>query len=53
MSVWRDLSDFTQQHRLKPNVGHEPTFDALSQAHALLKSRASSGKLVAKLGSTA
>jgi len=45
-SIWKDLSQFTLEHELKPVVGHEFKFDEIPQAHALMESRQSTGKIV-------
>ncbi len=44
--VWRELSEFTRTHQLKPIVGHTFPFDKLPEAHALMESRKSTGKIV-------
>jgi len=44
--VWRDLSAFVERHEVRPIVGARFPFDRMGGAHALLESRASTGKLV-------
>lgn len=46
MRVWDDLSRFTLEHGLKPVVGHEFKFEAMADAHRLMESRQSHGKIV-------
>lgn len=47
--VWEELKSFVNEHGLKPIVGHTFPFEDLPQAHALMESRASSGKIVVKI----
>lgn len=51
LSTWGRFSDFVNQHQIKPVVGHVLDFDQLPEAHALMESRASQGKIVLKLSS--
>ncbi|NQV16023.1 zinc-binding dehydrogenase [bacterium] len=44
--IWNDLTSFVTKHDLKPVVGHEFTFEQMLEAHALMESRQSSGKIV-------
>lgn len=44
--VWRDLSAFLDAHGIRPVVGAELGFDRMPEAHALMESRASVGKIV-------
>jgi len=45
-AVWRDLAAFTRQHDVRPIVGARFGFEQMGEAHALLESRTSTGKLV-------
>ena len=47
--VWRDLTTFTATHGLRPVVGHVLPFDELAEAHRLMESRESYGKIVLRL----
>jgi len=47
--IWQDLVNFTMKHGIKPVVGHEFTFEQMPEAHALMESRQSTGKIVVKL----
>ena len=46
MKIWTALSLFTLQHGLKPVVGHEFKFEEMADAHRLMESRNSHGKIV-------
>ena len=46
MRIWTDLSLFTLEHGLKPVVGHEFKFEEMAEAHTLMESRNSHGKIV-------
>ncbi len=46
MKIWGDLCSFTLQHGLKPVVGHEFRFEEMADAHRLMESRNSQGKIV-------
>ena len=46
MRIWGDLSSYTLQHGLKPIVGHEFKFEEMAEAHRLMESRNSQGKIV-------
>jgi NADPH:quinone reductase-like Zn-dependent oxidoreductase len=48
-TIWNQFSEFTIQHQLKPIVGHIFNFEDLPQAHELMESRNSKGKIVIKL----
>ena len=48
-TIWDKFSQFTIQHQLKPIVGHMLNFEDLPQAHELMESRNSKGKIVIKL----
>lgn len=47
--LWRDLVSFVEQHGIRPVVGSTFAFDELPQAHALLESRRSVGKVVVRI----
>lgn len=44
--IWADLTGFVAAHGLRPQVGHVLPFEAMAEAHALMESRASYGKIV-------
>ncbi|MGD8329590.1 MAG: zinc-binding dehydrogenase [Acidobacteriota bacterium] len=44
--VWRALADFAAAHEIRPHVGHTFAFDEIADAHRLMESRRSSGKIV-------
>ena len=46
MKIWHDLSTYTMKHELKPIVGHEFKFEEMPDAHRLMESRNSHGKIV-------
>lgn len=46
LKIWSELRAFTMKHRIHPVVGHEFTFEDMPQAHALMESRQSHGKIV-------
>jgi NADPH:quinone reductase-like Zn-dependent oxidoreductase len=45
-AIWRDLVAFLEAHRIRPVVGAEFAFDRMPEAHSLMESRASVGKIV-------
>ncbi|HSG48004.1 MAG TPA: NADPH:quinone oxidoreductase family protein [Longimicrobiales bacterium] len=47
--LWADLTAFVARHELRPQVGHVLPFDALADAHRLLESRKSYGKVVLRV----
>lgn len=49
--IWRDLTDFTRTHGLRPVVGRTFAFEELPEAHRFMESRASVGKLVVRVES--
>ena len=49
MQLWKELSSFTIEHKIKPVVSHVFDFDQLPQAHAYIESRKSYGKVVVKV----
>ena len=50
IGLWRDLSDFTLYHGLRPRVGATFPFDRLPDGHRLMESRRSQGKIVVRMG---
>lgn len=46
LKIWHELRAFTMKHGIYPIVGHEFAFEDLPQAHALMESRQSLGKIV-------
>jgi NADPH2:quinone reductase len=46
LRIWNDLSTYTIENRLRPVVGHEFQFEELAEAHRLMESRNSHGKIV-------
>jgi NADPH2:quinone reductase len=48
-AVWRDLVAFAGEHGLRPVVGHTYAFEDLPEAHRLMESRKSVGKIVVTL----
>jgi NADPH:quinone reductase-like Zn-dependent oxidoreductase len=51
--VWDDLVAFTVAHGLRPVVGHVLPFEDVAEAHRLLESRGTYGKVVLRLASPA
>lgn len=49
LETWQELTTFVQQHQIRPVVGTVLPFDAIAQAHELMESRQSYGKIVLKL----
>lgn len=47
--TWEDLTAFVAAHGLRPQVGHVLPFEAVADAHALMESRESYGKIVLRL----
>ena len=45
-AVWGELTSFLDTHAIRPTVGREFPFDRMSEAHALMESRESVGKIV-------
>jgi len=44
--VWGELTDFVVAHGIRPRVGHTFAFDEIADAHRLMESRRSTGKIV-------
>ncbi|MCF7807384.1 MAG: zinc-binding dehydrogenase [Candidatus Marinimicrobia bacterium] len=44
--IWNKLKAFTMEHDIRPVVGHEFAFEDMPEAHALMESRQSTGKIV-------
>jgi NADPH:quinone reductase-like Zn-dependent oxidoreductase len=49
LRVWRELTDFTREHGLRPVVGRTFAFEELPEAHRFMESRESVGKLVVRI----
>ncbi len=47
--VWNELVSFTVEHGIKPIIGHRYDFNDLSEAHELMESRNSYGKIIISL----
>ena len=47
--VWAELLAFTAEHGIRPVVGHVLPFDKVADAHRLMESRESFGKIVLKV----
>ncbi|KAB2967094.1 MAG: NADPH:quinone oxidoreductase family protein [Thermoanaerobaculia bacterium] len=48
-AVWRELAAFLDAHGIRPLVGAELPFDRMPEAHALMESRQSTGKIVVRV----
>jgi NADPH2:quinone reductase len=48
--IWNDLVWFVGRHRIRPVVGSAFPFARMADAHALMESRRSTGKIVVELG---
>lgn len=48
-SIWQELTTFVLNHGIRPVVGSTFTFDQITQAHALMESRGSYGKIVVRV----
>jgi NADPH:quinone reductase-like Zn-dependent oxidoreductase len=49
-SLLDELVDFVRRHGLRPRIGHVFSFDQLPEAHRLVESRRSWGKVVVRGG---
>ncbi len=49
LKIWNEMTRFTQEHNLKPIIGHEYKFEEMAEAHTLMESRGSHGKIVVHL----
>ena len=47
--IWQELKTFVEKHHLKPVIGKVIDFESLPDAHALMESRNSTGKLIVKI----
>jgi NADPH:quinone reductase-like Zn-dependent oxidoreductase len=47
--IWKDLTTFTIKHKIRPVIGAVFNFDDMPQAHRLMESRESTGKVIIKL----
>lgn len=48
-SLWDDLVSFVRSHGIRPQVGHVLPFQDMAEAHRLIESRESYGKVVVRL----
>jgi len=48
-AVWAKLSAFVATHALRPQVGHVLAFEDVAEAHRLMESRGSYGKIVLRV----
>ena len=46
---WRELSEFLNQHSIRPHVGRVFEFDQMPEAHQWIESRRSVGKVLVKV----
>ena len=51
--IWRELAAFVDRHGIRPQVGHVLPAGEIAEAHRLMESRESYGKIVLTLGSDA
>jgi len=51
-AVWEELTSFVGQHQIRPVVGHVMPFGEIAEAHRLMESRASRGKIVLQMEKT-
>jgi len=47
--LWTELTTFCNEHGIKPVLGHEFAFTQMAQAHELMESRRSQGKIVVRV----
>jgi len=47
--IWKDLTAFTQKHKIRPVIGAVFDFKDMPQAHRLMESRESAGKIIVKI----
>ncbi|MEQ9569003.1 MAG: zinc-binding dehydrogenase, partial [Longimicrobiales bacterium] len=50
-SIWAAHTEHVARHRLRPVVGHTVAFEKLPDAHRLMESRTSVGKIVVRVTS--
>ena len=48
-SIWNDLTAFSKEHSIHPIIGHRFSFSELPDAHRLMESRKSKGKIIIKV----
>lgn len=48
-ATWEELTSFVTQHSIKPVVGHVMPFGEIAEAHRLMESRRSRGKIVLRV----
>lgn len=48
-AMWDELTGFCTEHGIRPQVGHVLDFDAAAEAHRLIESRKSYGKVVLRM----
>lgn len=51
LRVWRDLTAFVERHGIRPVIGATFPFERMADAHRLIESRRSVGKVVVEVGS--
>ncbi len=51
--IWDQIIAFMSEHDIRPVVGHVLTLDEVAEAHRLMESRASVGKIVMRTGRSA
>lgn len=49
LKTWQALTEFVQAHQIRPVIGATFSFEDIAQAHALMESRQSYGKIVVKV----
>jgi NADPH:quinone reductase-like Zn-dependent oxidoreductase len=49
-AAWAELTSFVTRHGIKPVVGHVMPFTEIAEAHRLMESRNSRGKIVLRVG---
>jgi NADPH:quinone reductase-like Zn-dependent oxidoreductase len=47
--MWDDVVAFVAEHGVRPQVGHVLPFEAAAEAHRLIESRESYGKVVLRV----
>jgi len=47
--VWAELMAFVAEHGIRPVVGSTFSFDEMAEAHRLMESRRSTGKIVVRV----
>ncbi len=49
-AAWAELTSFVTEHGIRPVVGHVLPFEEIAEAHRLMESRRSRGKIVLRVG---